>query len=108
MCSTEGHSDILFRCGGVAGLEPPLEVDSVTSVASWRGAGQGAEQGAGQGGLWEGSALLSHLLPATQYHAKVVTRNAFGFSQPSRVFNFATKGAGEDISKAMRLPMIMK
>ena len=32
----------------------------------------------------------------------------FGFSQPSRVFNFATKGAGEDISKAMSLPMLIK
>jgi len=51
MCSTEGHSDILFRCGGVAGLEPPLEVDSVTSVASWRGAGQGTEQGLAPPGL---------------------------------------------------------
>ena len=77
-------------------------------VTAVQGAGQGAEQTAGQGGLWEGSALLSHLLPATQYHAKVVTRNAFGFSQPSRVFNFATKGAGEDISKATRLPMFIK
>ena len=47
------------------------------------------------GGRWEGSALLSHLSTATQYEAKVLPRNFFGYSQPSTVFNFATKGAGK-------------
>ena len=47
------------------------------------------------GGSWEGSALLSHLSTAAQYEAKVLPRNFFGFTQPSQVFNFATKGAGD-------------
>ena len=46
------------------------------------------------GGTWEGSALLSHLNSATQYEAKVLPQNFFGFTQPKTVFNFATKGAG--------------
>ena len=46
------------------------------------------------GGRWEGSALLSHLSPATQYEAQVLPSNYFGYTQPSKVFNFATKGAG--------------
>jgi len=45
------------------------------------------------GGTWEGSALLSHLNSATQYEAKVLPQNFFGFTQPKTVFNFATKGA---------------
>merc|ERR1712126_776146 len=45
------------------------------------------------GGTWEGSALLSHLSSATQYEAKVLPHNFFGFTQPKQVFNFATKGA---------------
>jgi len=45
------------------------------------------------GGTWEGSALLSHLNSATQYEAKVLPHNFFGFTQPKQVFNFATKGA---------------
>jgi len=45
------------------------------------------------GGRWEGSALLSHLSPATQYEAQVLPRNFFGYTQPTQVFNFATKGA---------------
>jgi len=42
---------------------------------------------------WLGTALLSHLTEATQYQARVQTRNQFGFSKPDQVFNFATKGA---------------
>jgi len=42
---------------------------------------------------WLGTALLSHLSEATQYQARVQTRNQFGFSKPEQVFNFATKGA---------------
>ena len=45
-------------------------------------------------GLWQGTALLSHLRSATQYEAKVSSRNDFGYSEPKLVFNFATKGAG--------------
>jgi len=45
------------------------------------------------GGTWEGSALLSHLNSATQYEAKVLPQNFFGLTQPTTVFNFATKGA---------------
>jgi len=44
-------------------------------------------------GLWQGTALLSHLRSATQYEAKVSSRNDFGYSEPKLVFNFATKGA---------------
>ena len=46
-------------------------------------------------GQWQGTALLSHLQSATQYEAKVSSRNQFGYSEPKLVFNFATKGAGE-------------
>ena len=45
-------------------------------------------------GLWQGTALLSHLGSAAQYEAKVSSRNDFGYSEPKLVFNFATKGAG--------------
>jgi len=44
-------------------------------------------------GLWQGTALLSHLGSAAQYEAKVSSRNDFGYSEPKLVFNFATKGA---------------
>lgn len=44
-------------------------------------------------GLWQGTALLSHLRSATQYEAKISSRNDFGYSEPKLVFNFATKGA---------------
>ena len=46
------------------------------------------------GGTWEGSTRLSHLSSATQYEARVLPRNFFGYTQPQQVFNFATKGAG--------------
>merc|ERR1711892_1384573 len=42
---------------------------------------------------WEGTALLSHLQSASQYVAKVSSKNDFGYSEPEIVFNFATKGA---------------
>jgi len=42
---------------------------------------------------WLGTALLSHLEEATQYQARVQSRNQFGFSKPGPVFHFATKGA---------------
>ena len=41
----------------------------------------------------QGTALLSHLHSATQYQARVSSKNMFGYSQPN-IFNFATKGAG--------------
>jgi len=40
----------------------------------------------------QGTALLSHLHSATQYQARVSSKNMFGYSQPN-IFNFATKGA---------------
>jgi len=42
---------------------------------------------------WQGTALLSHLKSATQYDAKVSSKNDFGYSEPKLEFNFATKGA---------------
>ena len=45
-------------------------------------------------GSWQGSALLSHLRSATQYDAKVSSKNDFGYSEARNIFNFATKGAG--------------
>jgi len=45
-----------------------------------------------QGQEWRGTTLLSHLQSATQYQARVSSRNMFGYSQPT-TFNFATKGA---------------
>ena len=50
------------------------------------------------GGRWEGSVLLSHLSSATQYEAKVLPNNIFGYTQQLEVFNFATKGAGNSQS----------
>ena len=44
---------------------------------------------------WQGTALLSHLNPATQYEAKVSSKNQFGYSESELLFNFATKGAGK-------------
>ena len=44
---------------------------------------------------WQGTALLSHLKSATQYDAKVSSKNDFGYSEPKLEFNFATKGAGK-------------
>jgi len=44
-------------------------------------------------GSWQGTALLSHLHSATQYDAKVSSKNDFGYSKARNVFNFATKGA---------------
>ena len=44
---------------------------------------------------WQGTALLSHLQSASQYVAKVSSKNDFGYSEPEIVFNFATKGAGK-------------
>ena len=37
-------------------------------------------------GFWQGSALLSHLHSATQYEAKVSSKNDFGYSQPKTIF----------------------
>lgn len=42
---------------------------------------------------WLSTALLSHLSEASQYQAKVQTRNQFGLSKHADIFNFATKGA---------------
>ena len=47
-------------------------------------------------GSWQGTALLSHLHSATQYDAKVSSKNDFGYSEAKNIFNFATKGAGKD------------
>jgi len=44
-------------------------------------------------GSFQGTALLSHLHSATQYDAKVSSKNDFGYSEPKYIFNFATKGA---------------
>ena len=43
---------------------------------------------------WQGTALLSHLQPATQYVATVSTKNNFEYSEPGLAFKFTTKGAG--------------
>ena len=50
-----------------------------------------------QGQEWRGTTLLSHLQSATQYQARVSSRNMFGYSHPA-MLNFATKGAGTVIN----------
>merc|ERR1712013_129754 len=45
-----------------------------------------------QGQEWRGTTLLSHLQSATQYQARVSSRNMLGYSHPA-MLNFATKGA---------------
>jgi len=42
---------------------------------------------------WEGSITLSDLAAATRYEARVGTRNLYGYSNYSKPFHFATKGA---------------
>lgn len=37
---------------------------------------------------------LAGLQPPTVYEASVMSRNRFGWSRPSHIFRFATKGAG--------------
>jgi len=44
-------------------------------------------------GQWLGSITLDNLAPATRYEAKVSSRNDFGYSDFSKVYVFATKGA---------------
>jgi hypothetical protein len=58
--------------------------------------------------LWQGTALLSHLQSATQYEAKVSSKNDFGHSEPRHVFKFATKGAGKIIVITQCLGVIKK
>lgn len=43
---------------------------------------------------YAGTSMISKLNPATVYLARVSSRNAYGFSNPSQAFKFATRGAG--------------
>ena len=43
---------------------------------------------------YAGKKFLNYLKPATPYSARVTARNAEGWGSPSKVWNFATKGAG--------------
>ena len=44
---------------------------------------------------YAGTSMISKLNPATVYLARVSSRNAYGFSNPSQAFKFATRGAGK-------------
>ena len=44
---------------------------------------------------YAGTSMISKLNPATVYLARVSSRNAYGHSNPSQVFKFATRGAGK-------------
>jgi len=44
---------------------------------------------------FQGSYVIPRLRPATHYQARVSSENTYGFSNPSQVFQFATKGAPE-------------
>ena len=37
--------------------------------------------------------MIPRLRPATHYVARVSSQNTYGYSNPSQVFNFSTKGA---------------
>ena len=39
--------------------------------------------------------MISRLRPATVYMARVSSQNNYGYSHPSEVFKFATRGAGK-------------
>ena len=45
--------------------------------------------------MYAGTHMISNLRPATVYVAKVSSRNIYGYSNPSQVFKFATRGAGK-------------
>ena len=38
--------------------------------------------------------MIARLKPATVYMARVSSQNNYGYSHPSEVFKFATRGAG--------------
>jgi hypothetical protein len=42
---------------------------------------------------YAGTSMISQLNPATVYLARVSSRNAYGYSNPSQAFKFATRGA---------------
>ena len=45
---------------------------------------------------FQGSYVIPRLRPATHYQARVSSENTYGYSNPSQVFQFATKGASPE------------
>ena len=43
---------------------------------------------------YTGTYMIARLKPATVYMARVSSQNNYGYSHPSEVFKFATRGAG--------------
>ena len=43
---------------------------------------------------YTGTYMISRVRPATVYMARVSSQNNYGYSHPSEVFKFATRGAG--------------
>ena len=46
--------------------------------------------------MYTGTYTIARLRPATVYMARVSSQNNYGYSHPSEVFKFATRGAGKD------------
>ena len=44
---------------------------------------------------YTGTYMIARLKPATVYMARVSSQNSYGYSHPSQVFKFATRGAGK-------------
>ena len=44
--------------------------------------------------MYTGTYTIARLRPATVYMARVSSQNNYGYSHPSEVFKFATRGAG--------------
>ena len=45
---------------------------------------------------YTGTYMIARLKPATVYMARVSSQNSYGYSHPSEVFKFATRGAGNE------------
>ena len=46
--------------------------------------------------MYTGTYTIARLRPATVYMARVSSQNNYGYSHPSQVFKFATRGAGKN------------
>jgi hypothetical protein len=48
------------------------------------------------------------LAPASVYMARVSSHNLYGYSEPGQIFQFATRGAGNEITTEKYLSLLSK
>lgn len=56
--------------------------------------------------IYSGTFMVQDLAPASVYMARVSSHNLYGYSEPGQIFQFATRGAGNEITTEKYLSLL--